>query len=208
MISQLARDRVVPVAVIDDAAQAVGLGQALVAGGLSTVEVTFRTDAAVASIRALTAETDLLVGAGTVRTRQQVDDALAAGARYIVSPGFSPAVVRHCRELGVLVLPGVATPTEVMAALDEGVEVVKFFPAEQYGGVATLKALGGPFGSVRFVPTGGITAALLPAYLALPSVLAVGGSWMVAPALVSKGDWDSVTSLSAQAVAEVRRAAA
>jgi len=143
-----------------------------------------------------------------VRTRQQVDDALAAGARYIVSPGFSPAVVRHCRELGVLVLPGVATPTEVMAALDEGVEVVKFFPAEQYGGVNTLKALGGPFGSVRFVPTGGITAALLPAYLAVPSVLAVGGSWMVAPALVSKGDWDSVTSLSAQAVAEVRRAAA
>jgi 2-dehydro-3-deoxyphosphogluconate aldolase / (4S)-4-hydroxy-2-oxoglutarate aldolase len=208
VIPQLARDRLVPVAVIEDAAHAVGLGQALLAGGLSTVEVTFRTDAAVASIRALAAETDLLVGAGTVRTRQQVDDALAAGARYIVSPGFSPAVVRHCRELGVLVLPGVATPTEVMAAMDEGVEVVKFFPAEQYGGVATLKALGGPFGSVRFVPTGGITAALLPAYLALPSVLAVGGSWMVAPALVSKQDWDAVTRLTAEAVAEVRRAAA
>lgn len=208
VLAALARERLVPVAVIDDAETAARLGEALAEGGLSCIEVTFRTDAAVAAIRALTGATDLLVGAGTVRTRQQVDDAVAAGARFIVSPGFSPTVVRHCRELGVTVLPGVATPTELMAALDEGLDTVKFFPAEQYGGVGTVKALSGPFRTVRFVPTGGITAALLPSYLAVPSVLAVGGSWMVAPGLVSTRDWATVTKLTAEAVAEVRRATA
>jgi len=203
VLETLARERVVPVAVIDDAAVAVDLGRAVAAGGLSTVEVTFRTEAAVESIRRLAAETELVVGAGTVLTRAQVDAAAAAGARFVVSPGFSPAVVRHCRELGLPVLPGVATPTDIMAALDEGVEVVKFFPAEQYGGVNTVKALAAPFRSVRLVPTGGITAALLPAYLAVPAVLAVGGSWMVAPALVAARDWSAITRLTAEACGAV-----
>jgi 2-dehydro-3-deoxyphosphogluconate aldolase / (4S)-4-hydroxy-2-oxoglutarate aldolase len=207
MIATLQRERLVPVVVIDDASSAVDLGRAVAAGGLSTVEVTFRTAAAGAAIKALAAETGLLVGAGTVLTPAQVDQAVEAGARFIVSPGFSAAVVRHCRSLQIPVLPGVATPTDVMAALDEGLDVVKFFPAEQYGGAATLKALAGPFRSVRFVPTGGVTAALLPAYLALPSVLAVGGSWMVAPNLVAARDWAAVTELTAAAVALVQEAA-
>ncbi len=201
MTDPLGGARVVPVVVIDDPALAAPLGEALLAGGLGCAEVTLRTPAALAALRELAAQPRLLVGAGTVVTAGQAEQAVAAGARFIVSPGFSPTVVRRCRELGVPVLPGVATATELMAALDEGVELVKFFPAQALGGVPMLRALAAPFGGVRFVPTGGITAELLPDYLAVPAVAAVGGSWMVAPQLLRAKRFDEVRALTAAAVA-------
>jgi 2-dehydro-3-deoxyphosphogluconate aldolase/(4S)-4-hydroxy-2-oxoglutarate aldolase len=134
-------------------------------------------------------------------TPGQVDRAVAAGARFIVSPGFSADVVRRCAALGVPAFPGVATSTEIMAALAEGIEVMKFFPAEQLGGLNMLAALAAPFTTVRFIPTGGITAAHVPAYLAHPRVLAVGGSWMVSPKLIAAADWSQITRLTAEAVA-------
>lgn len=187
--------------VLDDAAAAAPLAAALTAGGLHSVEVTFRTSAAADAIRAMAERPDLLVGAGTVLTPAQVDQAVEAGARFVVSPGFGPAVVRHCQELGIPVFPGAATATEIQLALDAGLDTVKFFPAEQLGGLAMIKALAAPFRAVRFIPTGGINTGNLPDYLAHPAVLAVGGTWMVAPALLAAGRWDEVTRLTAAAVA-------
>jgi 2-dehydro-3-deoxyphosphogluconate aldolase/(4S)-4-hydroxy-2-oxoglutarate aldolase len=148
----------------------------------------------------------MIVGAGTVISTDQVDTAVAAGARFVVSPGFSHAVVRRCRELDVPVVPGVATATELMTALDAGITIVKLFPAEPLGGVRTLRSLAAVFPQVRFVPTGGITATNAATYLGEPSVLAVGGSWMVAPVLLARNSWDAVTRLAAEAVALARRA--
>lgn len=199
----LAESRVLPVVVLEDAGRALDLGAALVAGGARCAEVTFRTAAAVATIRALVASTGLCVGAGTVVRPDQVDAAAEAGARFIVSPGLSPAVVARSRHHGLPVLPGVATPTDIMAALELGLDVLKFFPAGQLGGPATLRALAGPFTSVRFVPTGGITADLLERYLAEPSVLAVGGSWMVEPRLIAAGDWAEITARTADTVRRI-----
>lgn len=193
--------------VLEDAAAAAPLAAALTAGGLHSVEVTFRTDAAADAIRAMAERPDLLVGAGTVLTPAQVDRAVAAGARFVVSPGFGPAVVRHCQELGLPVFPGAATATEIQLALDAGLDTVKFFPAEQLGGLAMIKALAAPFRSVRFIPTGGVNTTNLPDYLGHPAVLAVGGTWMVAPALLAAGRWDEVTRLTAAAVAAARTAA-
>jgi len=185
--------RVVPVVVLDDPARADDLGAALVAGGLPVAEATFRTPHAAAVLRRLADRGDLVVGAGTVITAEQVDRAHDAGARFVVSPGLSADVVRRCQALGLPVFPGVSTATEIIAALDLGLDTVKFFPAEAYGGLATVKALAAAFPQVRFMPTGGITAASAPDYLAHPSVVAVGGSWMVAPDLLAAGDWDEVT---------------
>jgi 2-dehydro-3-deoxyphosphogluconate aldolase / (4S)-4-hydroxy-2-oxoglutarate aldolase len=196
--------RLLPVVVLRDAAQAPPLGDALSAGGLGCVEVTFRTGAAGAAIRHLAGRGDLVVGAGTVLDPGQVDRAVDAGARFVVSPGFGPAVVARCRERGVPVFPGVATATEIQMALDAGLRTVKFFPAQQLGGAAMVKALAAPFGSVRFIPTGGVGAANLADYLALPCVLAVGGTWMVAPDLLEAGRWDEVTRRTAEAVAAAR----
>jgi 2-dehydro-3-deoxyphosphogluconate aldolase/(4S)-4-hydroxy-2-oxoglutarate aldolase len=193
--------RVVPVIVLDRASDAEPLGVALAAGGLRAAEVTFRTGAAADAIAILSKRGDLLVGAGTVLTEAQVDEAAAAGARFVVSPGFAPRVVARCRLLGLPVLPGAATATEIQLAIDAGLDTVKFFPAEQLGGVPMLRALAAPFRSMRFVPTGGVTPANLADYLALPSVLAVGGTWMVAPQLVEAGAWDEVSRLAAEAVA-------
>jgi 2-dehydro-3-deoxyphosphogluconate aldolase/(4S)-4-hydroxy-2-oxoglutarate aldolase len=193
--------RLVPAITIEDPAAAGPLAAALVAGGLHCAEVTFRTAAAEAAMAAMAQDTRLLVGAGTVVRPEQVDRAVAAGGRFVVSPGFDAAVVRRCRELGVPAIPGVATATEIQAALAEGVDVVKFFPAELLGGVKMINALAGPFPTVRFIPTGGIAAANLAPYLAHRSVLAVGGSWMVAPRLIAAGDWDEITRLTAEAVA-------
>jgi 2-dehydro-3-deoxyphosphogluconate aldolase/(4S)-4-hydroxy-2-oxoglutarate aldolase len=190
-----------PVVVIDRAEDAWPLAQALKAGGLPCAEVTFRTDAAEAAIRSIAKDKDICLGAGTILQPDQVDRALAAGAAYIVTPGFNAKVVRRCRELGIPVFPGVATPTEIQMALDEGVDIVKFFPAENLGGIKTLKAIGAPFSMVRFIPTGGIDLAKLPDYLAYKAVVAVGGSFMVAPELLRTGNWDEVTRLSANAVA-------
>ncbi|MEV4754634.1 bifunctional 4-hydroxy-2-oxoglutarate aldolase/2-dehydro-3-deoxy-phosphogluconate aldolase [Micromonospora sp. NPDC049559] len=196
--------RILPVVVLEDARAAEPLAEALTAGGLRSVEVTFRTDAAADAIRAMSARADLLVGAGTVLTPAQVDDAVEAGARFVVSPGFSPRVVAHCQELGVPVFPGAATATEIQFALDAGLDTVKFFPAEQLGGLAMIKALAAPFRSVRFIPTGGVNTGNLADYLAHPAVFAVGGTWMVAPDLLAAGRWDEVTRRTAAALAAAR----
>ncbi|HZN70361.1 MAG TPA: bifunctional 4-hydroxy-2-oxoglutarate aldolase/2-dehydro-3-deoxy-phosphogluconate aldolase [Micromonosporaceae bacterium] len=197
-------DRIVPVVVLADSAGAEPLAGALVAGGLHCVEVTFRTDAAADVIRAMAVRPELVVGAGTVLTAEQAEQAVVAGARFVVSPGFGPAVVRRCQELGVPVFPGIATATEIQMALDAGLDTVKFFPAEQLGGVGMVKALSAPFRTVRFIPTGGVDTGNLADYLAVPSVLAVGGTWMVAPDLLAAGDWAEVTRRCVAAVAAVR----
>ena len=189
--------------VLHDPAVAEPLADALVAGGLRCAEITFRTDAAFEGIRRMAARPDMLVGAGTVLTPAQADRAVEAGARFVVSPGFSPAVARRCGELGVPLIPGTASATEIMMALDAGLTTVKFFPAEQLGGVGMLKALGAVFGGVRFVPTGGVNTGNVGDYLALPSVLAVGGTWMVAPDLLKAGDFAEVTRRTAAAVSQV-----
>jgi len=201
VLEALGTHRLVPVVVLDDAADADGLAGALVAGGLPVAEVTFRTAAAEESIRVMAARGDVLVGAGTVLTVQQVDSAVAAGASYVVSPGLSRAVVERCGEHGVPVLPGAVTATEVQAALELGVSTVKFFPAGTSGGAKAIAALAAPFGGVSFVPTGGVGPASLHEYLALPSVHAVGGSWMVPKGLVAAREFDQVRALVAEAVA-------
>lgn len=193
--------RVVPVVVLDDVGKADDLGAAMVAGGLPVAEATFRSPEAVAVLRRLAERPDLLVGAGTVITADQVDLAHDAGARFVVSPGLSAAVVRRCQALGLPVFPGVSSATEIIAALDLGVETVKFFPAEASGGLATIKALAAAFPQVRFVPTGGITVETAPTYLAHGAVAAVGGSWMVASDLLAAGRWDEVAARCAATVA-------
>jgi 2-dehydro-3-deoxyphosphogluconate aldolase/(4S)-4-hydroxy-2-oxoglutarate aldolase len=203
ILQRLAAHRLVPVVVIDDAAHADALARALVDGGLPVAEVTFRTSAAADAIRAMAARGDILVGAGTVLTPAQVDAAVAAGASYVVSPGTSRAVVERCQEHGVLALPGAVTATEVQAALELGLTTVKFFPAGTSGGAKAVAALAAPFGDVGFVPTGGIGPSNLAEYLALPSVRAVGGSWMVPRDLVRAGDLDAVRDLTAEAVSLV-----
>jgi 2-dehydro-3-deoxyphosphogluconate aldolase/(4S)-4-hydroxy-2-oxoglutarate aldolase len=204
VIERLTRLRLVPVVVIDRVEAAWPLSQALKAGGLPCAEVTFRTAAAEGAIRAIARDPDILLGAGTVLKPDQVDRALDAGATYIVTPGFDPKVVRRCQERSVPVFPGVATATEISMALDAGIDVVKFFPAEALGGVPTLKAISAPFSMVRFIPTGGIGPEKLLDYLALKAVLAVGGSWMVAAKLLEGGDLAEVTRLAAEATALVR----
>lgn len=207
VVAAVAAGRLVPVIVLEDERSAAPLADALVAGGLRCAEVTFRTAAAEASLRIMAEDGRLVVGAGTVVSPAQVDAAVAAGATFIVSPGFSAPVVRHCAAIGVPVFPGVATATDVMSALAEGLDVVKFFPAEPLGGVAMISALAGPFPSISFIPTGGITAERLPAYLGHPSVMAVGGSWMVAPKLIAGGEWPQITALTAKAVEAAVRSA-
>lgn len=201
ILKTLSVARLVPVVVLDDAAAADALAGALVAGGLPVAEVTFRTAAAQDCIRVMAARGDILVGAGTVLTVTQVDQAVAAGAQFVVSPGLSRAVVERCGEHGVLALPGAVTATEVQAALELGVSTVKFFPAGTSGGPAAIKALAAPFGDVSFVPTGGVGPGNLAQYLAIPAVAAVGGSWMVPRDRVKAGDFDAVTALTADAVA-------
>jgi len=200
VLSALGATRLVPVVVLDSAADAGPLGAALVAGGLPVAEVTFRTAAAEDAIRAMSDRGDMIVGAGTVLTVEQVDRAVAAGARYIVSPGLSRAVVERCGEHGVVALPGAVTATEIQAALELGITTVKFFPAAISGGAAAIAALSAPFGAVRFVPTGGIGPGNVQDYLRLAAVLAIGGSWMVPRDLIASGDFAGITRLTAAAV--------
>jgi 2-dehydro-3-deoxyphosphogluconate aldolase/(4S)-4-hydroxy-2-oxoglutarate aldolase len=206
ILSSISSARLVPVVVLDDAEDADPLAQALVAGGLPLAEVTFRTAAAQDSIRAMAQRDDIIVGAGTILTAEQVDQAVAAGAAYVVSPGLSRAVVERCREHEVLALPGAVTATELQAALELGLTTVKFFPAGTSGGPAAIAALAAPFRSLSFVPTGGISPANLHEYLALPAVTAVGGSWMVPQDRMREGDFAGITELTAQAVALARAA--
>jgi 2-dehydro-3-deoxyphosphogluconate aldolase / (4S)-4-hydroxy-2-oxoglutarate aldolase len=204
VLSALSTARLVPVVVLDAAADANALAGALVAGGLPVAEVTFRTAAAQDSIRAMSARGDILVGAGTVLTVAQVDQAVAAGASFVVSPGLSRAVVERCQDKGVLALPGAVTATEVQAALELGITTVKFFPAGTSGGAAAISAFAAPFGGVSFVPTGGVGPKNLAEYLSIQAVAAVGGSWMAPRELVKSGDFAGIQALTAEAVAMVR----
>ena len=204
VLSSLSASRLVPVVVLDAASDADPLAAALVAGGLPVAEVTLRTGAALEAIRIMAARGDVLLGAGTVLTSAHVDQAVAAGASYVVSPGLSRAVVERCQEHGVLALPGAVTATEVQAALELGLSTVKFFPAGTSGGAAAITALSAPFAGVRFIPTGGVGLQNLSNYLAIPAVAAVGGSWMVPRDLVRAGDFTQITTLTAQAVAAAR----
>ena len=204
-LDTLCATRLVPVVVLDDAADAGRLGDALVDGGLPVAEVTFRTAAAADAIRVLADRGDILVGAGTVLTPDQVDQAVAAGATFVVSPGLSRAVVERCREHGVLPLPGAVTATEIQAAMELGLTTVKFFPAGASGGARAIAALAAPFGGVTFVPTGGVGPDDLGEYLSIPAVAAVGGSWMVPRDRIRAGDFDEVRRLTAQAVALAQR---
>src|SRR6478609_2920306 len=201
VLEEIGRARVVPVVVVDDAAQGLLVAESLRDGGLPVAEVTFRTAGAGAAIEAIAREVpDVLVGAGTVVTPAQVDEAVAAGARFLVSPGLSAAVVRRAQEHGVPVLPGVATPSDIIAALDLGLDTVKLFPANVVGGPAAVKAFCASLPGLRFVPTGGVGAANLLDYLALPSVLAAGGSWMVDRALVRAEDRSEIVRRTREAV--------
>ena len=207
-VHRIAALGLVPIVDIPDAALAVGLADALRTGGLPCVEITLRTPAGVAAIEAISRERpDFLVGAGTVLTVDQVDAVAGAGARFVVSPGLDPVIVERCFERSVTVMPGVATATEVQLALSLGLEVVKFFPAEAAGGVPYIRALAAPFRRVRFVPTGGIDMSNLARYLALPQVLAVGGSWIAPRDLVAAGNLETIEARAREAlqlVAQIR----
>jgi len=191
----------IPVIKLDSPDQALPLGRALLAGSLPVAEITFRTDAAKESIKILSKELpELILGAGTVLTPGQVDTAVAAGARYIVTPGFNSRVVEYCQKKGVPVTPGVTNPSQIEAAMEYGLKVLKFFPAENSGGAAMLKAFAGPYGDkVSFIPTGGVSEKNLTDYLSLPNVHAVGGSWMVPGKLIGAGDFAGVEKLCREA---------
>lgn len=204
LVKQITATRLVPVVVLDDAADAHGLADALVSGGLPVAEVTFRTAAASEAIREISSRKDILVGAGTVLNVEQVDQALDAGARFVVSPGLSEAVVRRCQDAGVPVFPGAVTATEVQQAIELGLEVVKFFPAETSGGAKAIKALSAPFAAMSFIPTGGIGTSNLAEYLALDCVAAVGGSWMVPRQAIRDHDFTTIEKLTRDAVAMTR----
>ena len=196
----------VPVITIERPEDAVPLAQALLAGGVGCAEITFRTAAAAEAIHRITDKiSEMLVGAGTVLTVQQAEQAVGAGAQYIVSPGFDAAVVDWCQEHNVPVLPGVATPTEIHMALARGLKLFKFFPAEEFGGVRVLKAFYAPYPEVRFIPTGGISQKNLAQYLALPNVVACGGSWMATSSMISEGRFDDIVHLAGEARGIVRR---
>jgi 2-dehydro-3-deoxyphosphogluconate aldolase/(4S)-4-hydroxy-2-oxoglutarate aldolase len=193
---------VIPVIVLADVAHAVALARALVAGGIRMLEVTLRTPAALACIEAIArAVPEAIAGAGTVRSAADAKAAAAAGARFAVSPGYTHAVGQACQELGLPLLPGVATGGEIMAAQEDGYTALKFFPAMQAGGLAMLKAWQGPFGDVKFCPTGGITPANAAEFLALRNVVCVGGSWLTPADAVAQGDWARITQLAREAAA-------
>ena len=204
ILKRLAGAGVVPVVVLDDVKDAVPTAKALVAGGIDVMEITFRTAAARDSIAAVAEQCpEMLVGAGTVITLEQCKTAVEAGAKFIVSPGFNPAVVQWCVENNVAVTPGCVTPTEITAALEMGLKVVKFFPANVYGGLNAMKALSAPFGSVKFIPTGGVSGSNVGEYISAPFIHAVGGSWVCAKADIAGGNFDKITALCKQARAAI-----
>ena len=191
---------VVPVVVLDDAEDAAPLAEALVKGGLPCAEVTFRTEAAEESIRIMSEKyPEMLVGAGTVLTTEQVDRAVAAGAKFIVSPGFDPEIVDYCMEKNIPVFPGCVSPSEVAQAVKRGLKVVKFFPAEQAGGLAMLKAMAAPYTMLKFMPTGGINTKNLKEYLGFSKILCCGGSWMVKGDMIKNKEFDKITEMTKEA---------
>ena len=196
---------VVPVVVLNDADDAIPLADALIKGGLPCAEVTFRTDAAEESIRRICESfPDMLVGAGTVLTTKQVERAYKAGAKFIVSPGFDPEIIDYCISIGLPELPGCITPSEIAQAVKRGLKVVKFFPAEQSGGVAMIKAMAAPYSMVKFMPTGGISTKNLADYLSCDKILCCGGSWMVKEDLIKSGSFDKITDMTKEATALAR----
>ena len=205
VLKKLGQFGVVPVVVLDDAKDAAPLAKALCEGGLACAEVTFRTEAAAESIRIMT-ETcpEMVVGAGTVLTTKQVDSAIAAGAKFIVTPGLDPEIVAYGIERGIPVTPGVVSPSELAQAYSLGLRLVKFFPAEPSGGLPMIKALAAPYNMMQFMPTGGISASTLPDYLRYEKIFACGGSWMVKGSLIKAGDFNKITELTREAVELVR----
>ena len=204
-LKKLGQFGVVPVVVLDDVKDAKPLAKALCDGGLACAEVTFRTDAAEESIRIMTeAYPEMVVGAGTILTTEQADRAIAAGASFIVTPGFDTEIVKHCIAKNIPITPGVVTPSELAQAYALGLRIVKFFPAEPSGGLPMIKALAAPYYMMQFMPTGGISATTLSDYLRYEKIFACGGSWMVKGDLIKSGDFDKITSLTKEAVDLVR----
>jgi len=200
-IEKIRKCGIVPVIALDRVEDAVPLARALVAGGINVAEVTFRTDAAEESIARIAKEVpEMLVGAGTVLTIEQAEKAVKAGAQFLVSPGSDVEVIRKAKELNVIMLPGVVTPSEIMIGLKEGLEIFKFFPAGNYGGLKTIKALAGPFNKITFIPTGGVSTSNMTEYLEFNKIEAVGGSWMCPKELINAGNWDEITRISKEAI--------
>ena len=200
ILEQLGTYGIVPVVVLQDAAKAEPLAEALCKGGLACAEVTFRTDAAEESIRIMSEKfPEMLVGAGTVLTTEQADRAVKAGAKFIVSPGLNPEVVKWCQAHEVPVIPGIVTPTEMAQAIGLGLTMVKFFPAEPAGGISMIKAMAAPYVGLKFMPTGGIDAKNLEDYLSSDKIICCGGSWMVKGDLVKAGEFDKIRELTAEA---------
>lgn len=207
LIEEIAQIGVVPVIAVDDVEKAVPLARALIAGGIPCAEITFRTPQAEESIRRIArAMPQVLLGAGTVLTPGQADRALAAGARFAVSPGFNPRVVDHCLDIGLPIIPGCSTPSDMEQAIQRGLGAVKFFPAQQSGGLAYIRAVAAPYSMLQFMPTGGIGPGNLGEYLAFDRVFACGGSWMAPPQLVAQGQFDEIQRLCAQAVDIAKKA--
>ena len=196
---------VVPVVAIQKAEDAMQLADALIEGGLPCAEITFRTAAALDAMRNMAQRQDILVGAGTVLKVDQVKAAIDVGAQFMVSPGFNPKVVGYCVENDITITPGICTPSDIEAALEFGLQVLKFFPASAFGGLKTLKAMSGPYTTVKFVPTGGISPANLAEYLAFPKVLACGGTWVAKSALISEGKFDVIVQNAREAVEIVNK---
>jgi len=206
MNQQLYELGLIPVIKITDPAKAVPLARALCNGGLPAAEITFRTACAAEAISAITKEfPDMLVGAGTVLNAEQADRAAAAGAKFIVSPGLNPNTVRHCQKIGVPIIPGCANPSDIEAAIELGLDTVKFFPAEAAGGIEMIKAMSAPYGNIKFMPTGGINADNLLNYLAFDEILACGGSFMVADKYLDAKNWAEVTRLCKEATDIVKK---
>ncbi len=201
VLEKIRKIGIVPVIKIDNIETAVPLARALVEGGLPCAEITFRTAQAQEAIRLITTEfPEMLVGAGTVLTTEQVDKAIDAGAKFIVSPGINEKIVQYCALKNIPIVPGCITPSEVEIAIENGLDTVKFFPAEQAGGLAMIKAMCAPYTNIKFMPTGGVNAKNLNDYLAFPKIVACGGSWMVDPVLVDNGEFDKIKNLTAEAV--------
>ncbi len=200
VLAEIEKIKIVPVVKIDNAENAVALAEALLAGGLPCAEITFRTDAAEESIRRISKLDNFLVGAGTVLSVETAKKAVAAGAKFIVSPGFNPKVAAYCVENNITITPGTCTPSDIEAALDLGLDILKFFPAEAMGGLKTLKAISAPYTMVRFIPTGGINAGNVGEYLKFPGVFACGGSWMVKADYINSGDFAKITALTKEAM--------
>ena len=200
VIDKLKHAGIIPVVVIDDAKDAVPTAKAILAGGIDVMEITFRTATAAEAIKAVTGNCpDILVGAGTVITLEQCQKAVEMGAKFIVSPGFDEEVVNWCIDNGVAIIPGCVTPSEIMAAIKLGLNVVKFFPANVYGGLNAMKALSSPFGSIEFIPTSGINAQNVGTYIAAPFIHAVGGSWVCPKADIAAGNFEKIATLCAEA---------